>query len=139
MPACEDEHCSTMSSKEYGTVSSFEKATQDMTEHIYYQHNLINFTVFRLGNFTLTDLLLEPKDTISNHRIWPYFFWITFVVGLVGNGLVIFVFIRKKPMRTVTNTYLINLAITDILYLISTIPNKTVLMDHWPFGEAMCE
>ena len=103
------------------------------------EHHFTNFSFFQLGNYTLSDLLFEPRDTVSHHRIWPYFFWVTFVVGLIGNGLVVFVYFRKKQIRSVTNTYLINLAITDVLYLLSTIPNKAVLMDNWPFGELMCE
>ena len=36
--------------------------------------------------------------------------------GLVGNGLVIFVVLRYTKMKTVTNTYILNLAIADVLF-----------------------
>ena len=136
MVICDGLDCSTKTALDLAKVPRIFPVDDELTSH---HHDLTNFTLFRLGNFTLSDLLFEPRDTVSHHRIWSYFFWITFIVGLIGNGLVIFVFFRKKQIRTVTNTYLINLAIIDELYLLSTIPNKSVLVDHWPFGEFMCE
>lgn len=103
--------------------------------------DMTNFTLFKLGNFSMSDLVFDPRDTqvLSHNRIWPFFFWITFVVGMCGNSLVVYVLCRMKQMRTVTNMYLLNLAIVDILYLMTTIPNTSYWTDYWPFGEFMCK
>ena len=42
------------------------------------------------------------------------------VAGLVGNGLVIFVVLRFTKMKTVTNMYILNLAVADLCFLVST-------------------
>lgn len=62
------------------------------------------------------------------------------VFGLVGNGLVIYVVLRFSKMKTVTNLYILNLAISDVLFLIS-LPFliTTTLLEYWIFGRAMCK
>lgn len=45
-------------------------------------------------------------------------FSIVCLVGLVGNTLVIYVVIRFSKMQTVTNMYIVNLAIADECFLI---------------------
>lgn len=58
------------------------------------------------------------------------------VGGLLGNGLVIFLFIHFKYLRTVTNIFIINLAVCDlmiaILDMMFSIP--TVYTSQWLFG-----
>jgi hypothetical protein len=61
-------------------------------------------------------------------------------LGWVGNGLVIYVVLRYAKMKTVTNMYILNLAISDVLFLFS-LPflTTTTLVQHWVFGFAMCK
>ncbi|XP_062618893.1 somatostatin receptor type 5-like [Saccostrea cucullata] len=63
-----------------------------------------------------------------------------FVVGLIGNGLVIYVVLRFAKMKTVTNLYILNLAVSDALFLAS-LPFLivTTIIKHWIFGTAMCK
>ncbi|XP_052262492.1 somatostatin receptor type 2-like [Dreissena polymorpha] len=60
--------------------------------------------------------------------------------GLIGNGLVIYVVLRFSKMKTVTNLYILNLAMSDVLFLIS-LPFlvTTTILEHWIFGKAMCK
>ncbi|KAA0707221.1 Nociceptin receptor [Triplophysa tibetana] len=62
------------------------------------------------------------------------------VVGLVGNGLVMYVIIRYTKMKTATNIYIFNLAVADALVL-ATLPfqGTDVLLGFWPFGLALCK
>ncbi|XP_076874540.1 delta-type opioid receptor [Brachyhypopomus gauderio] len=62
------------------------------------------------------------------------------VVGLVGNGLVMYVIIRYTKMKTATNIYIFNLALADALVL-ATLPfqGTDVLLNLWPFGVALCK
>lgn len=62
------------------------------------------------------------------------------VVGLLGNTLVIYVVLRFSKMQTVTNMYIVNLAVADECFLIG-IPFlfTTMLLERWPFGNGMCK
>lgn len=62
------------------------------------------------------------------------------VCGLVGNCLVIYVVLRFANMKTVTNLYILNLAVSDVLFLTSLpflVP--TTILGYWVFGKAMCK
>src|SRR5437870_6016945 len=52
----------------------------------------------------------------------PLIFLIIFVVGLVGNGLLIFIFMRHKSLRNVPNTFILCLSAGDIMVIVGTIP-----------------
>lgn len=43
------------------------------------------------------------------------FYAIIFLLGMLGNTLVIVVVVRKRHMRTITNLFIVNLAIADIM------------------------
>ena len=62
------------------------------------------------------------------------------LIGLVGNGLVIFVVLRYHRLKTVTNIYILNLSVADGLFLIC-IPMlvTTGITKYWIFGYAMCK
>lgn len=62
------------------------------------------------------------------------------VVGLCGNTLVIYVVVRFTKMQTVTNMYILNLAIADECFLIG-IPFliTTMYVGEWKFGSAACK
>ena len=104
-------------------------------------NELNNTSLYGLGNMTFSDFWADIKTPpiFINLWIWPFFFWITFLVGVVGNWMVIYVVVRTKQMRTVTNFFLLNLAIADILYLLTAIPSITYWTNYWPCGEFMCE
>uniref|UniRef100_A0A3Q3Q0D1 G-protein coupled receptors family 1 profile domain-containing protein n=1 Tax=Monopterus albus TaxID=43700 RepID=A0A3Q3Q0D1_MONAL len=70
----------------------------------------------------------------------PTFFGLIMLVGLVGNSLVIHVVTKHQQMKTVTNFYIVNLAVTDILFLVCCVPFTATLypLPSWIFGEFMC-
>lgn len=63
------------------------------------------------------------------------------IVALLGNGIVCYV-VRVTPrMRTVTNIFIANLAVGDILMTLFCVPFSFVsilLLGYWPFGTIMC-
>lgn len=66
---------------------------------------------------------------------------IVFVVGIVGNSLVCVAVYRNHTMRTVTNYFIVNLALADLLVILICLP-PTVLWDvteTWFFGMEMCK
>uniref|UniRef100_A0A4W5LAJ3 G-protein coupled receptors family 1 profile domain-containing protein n=1 Tax=Hucho hucho TaxID=62062 RepID=A0A4W5LAJ3_9TELE len=62
-----------------------------------------------------------------------------FVVGLIGNTLAIYVVLRYAKMKTVTNIYILNLAVADELYILG-LPFLTTqnVLSYWPFGSFLC-
>merc|ERR1719430_3054424 len=62
------------------------------------------------------------------------------LLGLLGNSLVIYVVLRFSKMHTVTNTYILHLAMADECFLVG-IPFLIVTMfvREWPFGTTMCK
>lgn len=60
--------------------------------------------------------------------------------GICGNVLVAYVVIRKKTMRTITNIFITNLALSDILMCLLAVPFTplSAFMKQWVFGEVMC-
>lgn len=72
-----------------------------------------------------------------------YFMYSTvFLIALVGNGLVCFVVKTCPRMKTVTNYFIVNLAVGDILMTLFCVPFSFVSMlvlRYWPFGLLMCK
>lgn len=68
------------------------------------------------------------------------FYGLVCLGGLVGNSLVIYVVMRFSKMHTVTNTYILHLAVADECFLVG-IPFliATMAMREWPFGTTMCK
>lgn len=64
-----------------------------------------------------------------------------FLVGLIGNIVVITVVIRYKTMQTVTNRFIAWLSISDILLCLFAIPftPTNAILTSWIFGRVMCK
>lgn len=62
---------------------------------------------------------------------------ILIIFGVVGNGLVCAAVARKPAMRTGRNVYIINLAISDLLLCLITMPFSLVEISvkFWPLGK----
>lgn len=86
----------------------------------------------------------EAPDLDILPNVMPYIlvacYVLTCVLGLLGNGLVIYVVLCFAKMKTVTNMYVLNLAIADVLFLFG-LPFliTTTLLKYWTFGFAMCK
>ncbi|XP_029021541.1 neuropeptide Y receptor Y7 [Betta splendens] len=62
------------------------------------------------------------------------------LLGLLGNALVIYMIVRYRNMRTVTNFFIANLALADLLVNALCLPFTLVytLLDEWKFGAVLC-
>lgn len=69
------------------------------------------------------------------------FYCLIFLLGFLGNLAVIYVGIRKKKYRNVTNCFVINLACADLCFISLSIPYTTYLglVDILPFSEKLCK
>ena len=63
-----------------------------------------------------------------------------FVLGLIGNSLVLIGIGLNKGMQTPTNLLIFNLALADVLFIIVCIPTTLFgLFGLWPFAEIGCK
>ncbi|CDQ58781.1 type-2 angiotensin II receptor [Oncorhynchus mykiss] len=93
------------------------------------------------------DLMINSSscDSISpslhQNKLIPTIYSVIFVLGFVGNILVVFVLCQKSNRKTVANTYIVNLALSDLLFLIS-LPFWAIYYSfdyNWMFGGLMCK
>ncbi|XP_062566552.1 cholecystokinin receptor-like [Saccostrea cucullata] len=65
---------------------------------------------------------------------------IIFISSVLGNGLVILTLVQNHRMRTVTNVFLLNLSVSDLLLAVFCMPFTIIpqLMRKFIFGEIMC-
>lgn len=71
---------------------------------------------------------------------FPVLYSLLFVTGLIGNTLVVWVLTVLKQVRAMTDVYLLNLAISDLLFVVS-LPFlvQYSIKSQWTFGNAMCK
>ncbi|XP_053715589.1 cholecystokinin receptor type A [Synchiropus splendidus] len=81
----------------------------------------------------------EPKDINETVRIILYS--LIFLLSVVGNSLIIAVLVRNRRMRTVTNLFLLSLAISDLTVSLVCIPFTLIpnLMRDFIFGTGICK
>lgn len=97
----------------------------------------------RLGNITLNDTAV-----VMNITFFPYYqhsmyvaasyilaYLFIFLLCMVGNILVCLIVLENRRMRTVTNLFILNLAISDLLVGIFCIP--TTLVDNLITGNIL--
>ncbi|XP_040923157.1 melanopsin-A-like [Toxotes jaculatrix] len=63
------------------------------------------------------------------------------ITGMLGNFLVIYAFCRSRSLRTPSNIFIINLAVTDFLMCLTQTPIFFITSMHkrWIFGKKGCE
>ena len=87
----------------------------------------------------------------SNHNPFalPWYLQMIYIIAFVsmvlvaagGNIIVIWIVLAHKRMRTVTNYFLVNLAVADAaISLVNTLFNFVYMMyQNWPFGRVYCK
>lgn len=94
-------------------------------------------------NGTYRNLSYSDKyedDSTTKDAILVAAYSIIIVVSLFGNLLVCNVVSRNKRLHTVTNLFIVNLAVSDILVTILNIPFNIIrlVLQEWIFGSVMC-
>ncbi|XP_072753998.1 cholecystokinin receptor type A isoform X3 [Anoplolepis gracilipes] len=80
------------------------------------------------------------QDSLLENLIIPLYGTI-FFLSIVGNSLVLITLARNKRMRTVTNVYLLNLAVSDLLLGVFCMPFTLLgqILKNFVFGLTMCK
>ncbi|XP_046969769.1 neuropeptide CCHamide-2 receptor-like isoform X2 [Vanessa cardui] len=79
------------------------------------------------------------KERVETYLV-PIIFAIIFIVGVLGNGTLVVVYVRHRGMRNAPNTYIFSLALADLLVILICVPFVSVIytLESWPWGEAIC-
>lgn len=82
----------------------------------------------------------ELSEPMSFDVVTAIVYSVVFFIGLVGNTLTIYVVLRYVKMKTVTNIYILNLALADELYILG-IPflGTNSVISYWPYGNFFCK
>lgn len=113
--------------------------------------DMINMTLSDInGNYNNNNsTLLWPNSSVRTHDILTYpttqaIFYIEytaiFMLGVFGNCLVCYVVFCNKHMQNVTNYFITNLALADILLCVLAVPFTPLytFMGEWMFGRILC-
>lgn len=95
-----------------------------------------NFTTPITTDYNVHDH--DNKDPIYDVYL-PIMYIIICVSGLLGNVLVIVVFVFYEKKKTLTEAFFLNLAVADILFLCSLPFLFYQLYNKWIFGDIMCK
>lgn len=70
----------------------------------------------------------------------PPLFWMIFILGAIGNLLVVWIYTTvRNRLKTMTDVYLLNLAVADLLFL-CMLPFWAVdAVKGWDFGVSLCK
>ncbi|XP_069703170.1 C-X-C chemokine receptor type 6-like [Periplaneta americana] len=117
----------------------------DMSEIL----NVEYFLEFRMKFHLHCHRLCEDKTLNDHHNggnSKPYVLFLTmgiifFIIGVIGNSVLLLIFSRHKEMRTATNLIILNLTITDMLDLLCNLLLFYLfqLNEYWVFGTTMCQ
>ena len=99
-----------------------------------------------MPSVTLTNTTETFSTSPLQYRPWLKillwtFYSLIFLLGIGGNSAVCFILHRRKSLRTVTNLFILNLAISDLIFS-CTIPLEfpIIVSDYkWPYAPFFCK
>ncbi|KAJ8357136.1 hypothetical protein SKAU_G00199300 [Synaphobranchus kaupii] len=102
-------------------------------------YSMENFTAGRPEGIDLTCNASGRHSFI--YTLIPVVYGCNFVIGIVGNSMVVAVIYCYMKLKTVANIFVLNLAVSDLTFLI-TLPmwaTFTAMGYNWPFGSFLCK
>ncbi|KAI5613373.1 neuropeptide FF receptor 1 like 2 [Silurus asotus] len=105
-------------------------------------------------NFSHLNVSISNTTNMTGNTYYPYYqhslpvatsltlaYLFIFLLCMVGNGLVCLIVLENRRMRTVTNLFIFNLAVSDLLVGVFCIPTTLVdnLITGWPFSNMVCK
>ncbi|XP_050978398.1 chemokine (C-C motif) receptor 12a [Labeo rohita] len=85
-------------------------------------------------------ILCKKSDVVQfGAAFLPTFYYANFLMSLVGNALVLCIIYKYEKLSTVTNIFLLNLVISDLIFA-SSLPFWAVYhKSEWIFGRGLCK
>ncbi|XP_030606309.1 C-C chemokine receptor type 2-like [Archocentrus centrarchus] len=106
-------------------------ATENTTSYDYSSYNYGNIDGFSPDDIT------DVKD--FSQVFLTFLYSLVFILGFIGNGLVVCVLVKHRNQSNLTDICLFNLALSDLLFIF-TLPFYThyARVSQWIFGGFMC-
>ncbi|XP_062849047.1 atypical chemokine receptor 4 [Trichomycterus rosablanca] len=111
----------------------------EYTEGEYYdysEHENISY------NFSYDDYqtICQKEDVRLFSKIFlPVVYGLSLVVGLAGNALVVAVYAYFKRLKTLMDTFMVHLAVADLLLLLTLPFWAAAAVQGWELGELLCK
>ncbi|XP_050428144.1 pyrokinin-1 receptor-like isoform X2 [Adelges cooleyi] len=93
-------------------------------------------------NMSMEDSLMPKRDPLYIVVPMTIAYSLIFVTGVIGNSITCLVIAKHKYMHTATNYYLFSLAASDLILLVSGLPQEMwSIWSRYPyvFGEIFCQ
>ncbi|NXD28389.1 CXCR1 protein, partial [Spelaeornis formosus] len=104
--------------------------------------DLYNFTYDYSTAMPETSISASPcrsESSVLNKYLVLVIYCLVFILSVVGNGLVVLVVTSSHTSRSVTDVYLLNLAVADLLFALSLPLWAAYRVHEWVFGTVMCK
>ncbi|XP_053323793.1 C-C chemokine receptor type 3-like [Spea bombifrons] len=106
-------------------LTNFTTVKEDFTTASYDEEEVVlcqNTNIMRFGAVTV-----------------PFFYYSVFILSLVGNSLILFLLLKYEKIKTVTNLFIFNLVISDLMFTISLPFWAFYHKYEWIFGDGLCK
>lgn len=90
-------------------------------------------------DYSMSEPCLKSNVKQIAARLLPPLYSLVFIFGFVGNLLVVLILINCKKLKSMTDIYLLNLAISDLLFLVTVPFWAYYAAGQWDFGNRMCQ
>ncbi|KAM6918305.1 C-C chemokine receptor type 9a [Xenentodon cancila] len=104
--------------------------------------SLISFSTTEDYDYEKFPDMMCDRESVRNFRshFEPPLFWLIAIAGGAGNLAVVWIYLHfRRRLKTMTDVYLLNLAVADLLFLV-TLPLWAAEASHsWIFGTTLCK
>uniref|UniRef100_A0A914WAK7 G-protein coupled receptors family 1 profile domain-containing protein n=1 Tax=Plectus sambesii TaxID=2011161 RepID=A0A914WAK7_9BILA len=86
------------------------------------------------------DVVPDPATKFYVIVLFGIIYSLMFLLGVIGNGLVILLTVRNASLQTVQNIFILNLAASDLIVCFVSLPVTPItnIFKNWYFGVALC-
>ena len=122
---------------QFGSVASNMSHSSDLLNTYDNFTDLNTETSFDMSNFDFSSICGVELDKLGHCIV----FFIFTLFGLIGNISLLFVIISSRNLHSAPNILIVNLAIGDLLYMVSTAPFniRHELIACWLLGSTACK
>uniref|UniRef100_A0A669D8W2 C-C chemokine receptor type 2 n=1 Tax=Oreochromis niloticus TaxID=8128 RepID=A0A669D8W2_ORENI len=106
-----------------------------MTEYKDTEYNYGNYSDFDYGDYPPANSTVQEFSKVFLATLYS----LVFILGFIGNGLVVCVLVKHRNQSNLTDICLFNLALSDLLFVF-TLPfySHYARVGQWTFGDFMC-